>query len=281
MCAIRIDAILHVQYLLKGKMDFAAWMKSTGLSPKSSDSYLGALKGRLTNWALDHQLTTKQILAISDLLEFAALAEKLKQTQDYKTWNVTGHGMYGAALNNYQKYLQAGSYHHEADLIEYGPYHQQVQQMQSDVDEPFDPKGQEDARARVLREVVRRQGQRKFRQSLIAAYGGRCAITGCPVTALLEAAHITPYLGPDTNSITNGLLLRADLHTLWDLGLIAVEPDKRTVWVGPKVNDSTYQALSGRLLAEPAHPSQRPVFSALQQQWDLAHKDALLVEIET
>lgn len=32
-------------------MDFATWMKSTGLSPKSSDSYLGAIKGRLTNWA--------------------------------------------------------------------------------------------------------------------------------------------------------------------------------------------------------------------------------------
>lgn len=261
-------------------MDFGAWMKSTGLSDKSSDSYLGAIKGRLTNWAFDHQLTTKQILAISDLSEFAALAEKLKQTQEYKTWNATGHGMYGAALNNYQKYLQAGRSHHEADLVAYGPYHQEVQQMQADSDEPFNPKGQEDARARVLREVVRRQGQRKFRLSLIAAYGGRCAITACPVTALLEAAHITPYLGPDTNSMTNGLLLRADLHTLWDLGLLAVEPDKRTVWVSPKVDDSIYQALSGRHLAEPAHPSQRPAFSALQQQWDLAHQDSSLVGLE-
>ena len=59
----------------------------------------------MTNSALDHQLTTKQILAISDPSEFAALAEKLKQTQEYQTWNVTGHGIYGAALNNYQKYL--------------------------------------------------------------------------------------------------------------------------------------------------------------------------------
>jgi hypothetical protein len=258
-------------------MDFAAWMKSTGLSVKSSDSYLGAIKGRLTNWALDHQLTTKQILSISDPLEFAALAKKIKQTDEYRSSNVRGHGMYRAALSNYQKYLEASDSHHEVNPAEYGPYYQQVQQIQSDADKPFDPKGQDDARARVLREVVQRQGQRKFRQSLIAAYGGRCAITGCPVTALLEAAHITPYLGPDTNSITNGLLLRADLHTLWDLGLLAVEPGQRTVWVSPKVNDSTYQALSGRLLAEPAHPSQQPVFSALQQQWDLVHKDVSLV----
>lgn len=75
------------------------------------------------------------------------------------------------------------------------------------------------------------------------------------VTALLEAAHITPYLGPDTNSITNGLLLRADLHTLWDLGLIAVNPSTRMVWVSPSVNDPTYQALSGTILVHHAHLS--------------------------
>lgn len=88
--------------------------------------------------------------------------------------------MYRAALSNYQKYLEASDSHHEVSPAEYGPYYQQVQQIQSDADKPFDPKGQDNARARVLREVVQRQGQRKFRQSLIAAYGGRCAITGCP-----------------------------------------------------------------------------------------------------
>jgi hypothetical protein len=256
-------------------MDFAAWMKSTGLSDKSSDSYVGAIKGRLTNWAFDHQLTTKQILMISDPFEFAALAEKLKQTHEYKTWNGTGHGMYGAALNNYLKYLQAGKVGHPLDPVEYGPYERQVKQIQIETDEPFNPNGLDDARTRVLREVVRRQGQQKFRQSLIAAYGGCCAITGCPVTALLEAAHITPYLGPDTNSITNGLLLRADLHTLWDLGLLAVDPGTRKTWVSPKVNDSTYQGFSGMMLAEPGHPSQQPSFSALQQQWDVVHKKVL------
>lgn len=261
-------------------MDFAAWMKSRDLSDKSIGSYVGAMKGVLTNWALGHQLTTKQLLTISDPQEFAVLAKKITQTDEFISWNATAHGMYRAALNNYQKYLEASSFPHKADPAEYGPYQQQVQQMQLEADEPFDPKGQDDARARVLRQVVQRQGQRKFRQSLIAAYGGCCAITGCPVTALLEAAHITPYLGPDTNSITNGLLLRADLHTLWDLGLLAVEPGERKVWVSPKVNDSTYQALSGKLLTEPAHPSQQPAFSALQQQWDLVHKDASLVGLE-
>lgn len=47
-------------------------------------------------------------------------------------------------------------------------------------------------RERRLREVVVRRGQPEFRSRLIAAYGGRCAVTGCDALAALEAAHITP-----------------------------------------------------------------------------------------
>jgi hypothetical protein len=245
-------------------------MKSTGLSEKSVNSYLGAINGRMTTWAFDHQLTSKQLATISDPLEFAALVVTLKETPEYKRWNVTGHGMYAAALKNYQKYLQSLATAYDTNFGEYGPYQKQVEQIQSEPDETFNPTGQDDARERVLREVVQRRGQQKFRQSLIVAYGGCCAITGCPVTPLLEAAHITPYLGPDTNSITNGLLLRADLHTLWDLGLIAINLETQTIWVSPSINDPTYRALSGALLMEPGHPSQRPSVAALQQQWNLA-----------
>jgi hypothetical protein len=251
-------------------MDFVEWMKSTELSEKSANSYSGAINGRLTNWAVTHGLTTKQIAAISDPAEFAALAVQLMQTPEFKEWNGTGHGMYAAALNNYQKYLLALGPYHNTKPEEYGPHQQQVAQIESEPGEPFDPKGQDDARARVLREVVQRRGQAKFRKALIAAYGGRCAITSCPVTPLLEAAHITPYLGPDTNSITNGLLLRADLHTLWDLGLVAVDPETQTVWVSSEVNDPAYQILSGAHLKPPSHPAQRPSIAALQQQWSLA-----------
>jgi hypothetical protein len=88
----------------------------------------------------------------------------------------------------------------------------------------------------------------------------------------LEAAHITPYLGPDTNAIKNGILLRADIHTLWDLGLLAVDPDTGEVWVSPDVDDPTYRMLAGQPLKHPSHPAQHPAASALQQQWDLVHK---------
>lgn len=252
-------------------MDFTDWMKSTGLSEKSANSYQGGLKGRLTNWALSHQLTTKQLSEIFSSAEFIPLAEQLKQTPEFRDRNATGNGMYAAALNNYQKYLRFLASNHDAKLGEYGPYQQQLAQIESEPDEPFDPKGQKDARDRVLREVVRRRGQQKFRETLIAAYGGRCAVTGCSVIPLLEAAHITPYLGPDTNSITNGLLLRTDVHTLWDLGLLAVDPETNTIWISPKVDDPTYCKLGGTFLTHPAHPAQLPSPAALQQQWQHAH----------
>jgi hypothetical protein len=252
-------------------MDFVEWMKSANLSEKSARNYDGAIKGSLTNWAISHRLTTKPIADIVDLSEFTALAEQLKTTPEFKARDTTGRGMYRAALNNYQKYLSFLSANHEAAPAEYGPYQQQVAKLESEPDEPFDPKGQADARARVLREVVQRRGQQKFRKALIAAYEGRCAITGCPVTPILEAAHITPYLGPDTNSVTNGLLLRADLHTLWDLGLLAVDPETYRVWVSPDIEDSTYQDLAGTALRLPSHSAQQPSAAALQQQWRLAH----------
>lgn len=251
-------------------MDFVEWMKSAGLSEKSANSYVGAIKGRLTNWAIDHHLTKSQIGSISDLPEFLILAQQLRQTPEFKDRNTTGNGMYAAALSNYEKYLR--SLISTADTGEFGPYQRQVAQIVSEQDMPFDPRGQDDARTRVLRQVVQRRGQQKFRKLLIAAYGGCCAITGCRVTPLLEAAHITPYLGPDTNSISNGLLLRADLHTLWDLGLVAIDPMTRRVWVSMEVDDPTYRDLSGCQVLQPAHPAQHPSMAAIYQQWDLAQK---------
>jgi hypothetical protein len=252
-------------------MDFIEWMKSTGLSEKSAKNYQGAIKGPLTAWAHIHGLTTRPIAEIPDLSEFVALSERLRQTSEFLERNETGNGMYAAALGNYQKYLQAVGFLPEKKQAEYGPHRQQVAKIESESSEPFDPQSQEDARARVLREIVQRRGQRKFRKTLIAAYGGHCAITGCSVTPLLEAAHITPYLGPETNSITNGLLLRADIHTLWDLGLIAVDPEARTVWVSPEITDSTYRVLTGAPLMLPLNLAQWPSGAALEQQWNLAH----------
>lgn len=102
-------------------------------------------------------------------------------------------------------------------------------------DERFDPTNIEDARERVRRAIVLRRGQTEFRLRLISAYGGKCAITGCELIDLLEAAHIVPFRGTETNHLQNGLLLRSDMHTLFDCGLVSIDHKSMTVVVAPKV----------------------------------------------
>jgi putative restriction endonuclease len=65
-------------------------------------------------------------------------------------------------------------------------------------DQPFDPSNIADARERISRTIAQRRGQKAFRDSLIAAYGGKCAITGCNVLDVLEAAHIYESHGQTT-----------------------------------------------------------------------------------
>lgn len=129
--------------------------------------------------------------------------------------------------------------------------------------EPFDPTSVEDGRAKIMGMVTRRQGQGRFRTALLNAYGSRCTVTGCAVEAVLEAAHIHPYLGPSTNHVTNGLLVRADLHTLFDLGLIAVDGDYRLV-VSSELGNSKYTELHGKALHLPKSPSEKPSAAALR-----------------
>ncbi len=119
-------------------------------------------------------------------------------------------------------------------------------------DTPFDPTGAVDARETVARQIKARRGQQAFRDKLLAAYGRRCAITGCPVVDVLEAAHIHPYRGDGTNHIANGLLLRADLHTLFGCDLLAVDPDGMRVVVAPSIRGSAYGKLHGRTLRKRA-----------------------------
>jgi hypothetical protein len=71
--------------------------------------------------------------------------------------------------------------------------------------------------------IKSRRGQAKFRQMLLSAFNDACCISKSEVTAVLEAAHIIPHTEETNYAITNGLLLRADIHTLYDLNLIGID----------------------------------------------------------
>lgn len=133
----------------------------------------------------------------------------------------------------------------------------------AEADGAFDPSDRTDAREKLIATIVRRRGQVQFREALLRAYDRRCAITGFNVAHALEAAHITPYLGERTNVVSNGLLLRADLHTLFDLGLLWIEPSSMEVRLHSTLADSSYAPLQGSVLRLPELPADWPDPEAL------------------
>ncbi|WP_448167974.1 HNH endonuclease [Burkholderia ambifaria] len=127
----------------------------------------------------------------------------------------------------------------------------------------FDIFDERDARIRTLRSIAGRRGQPAFRDNLIRAYGGVCAVTGCQVVETLEAAHILPYRGEHSNHVQNGLLLRADLHTLFDLGMFDIAPDSLVVRFDPYIQDKIYTIYDGNKLILPSNETNWPSRQAL------------------
>lgn len=119
-----------------------------------------------------------------------------------------------------------------------------------------------DTRRSTLRSIKVRRGQRKFRNALIKAYGQQCLVTGCELPELLEAAHIWPYRGEADNHVANGLLLRTDIHTLFDLDLLGVDPVTLRIQLARGVRAlPEYAALDGSVLRVRGRvrPSQDPL----------------------
>lgn len=88
-------------------------------------------------------------------------------------------------------------------------------------DEPPTDPGEDDVWR--LGQIRVRRGQGEFRKRLLAAYGMKCAVTGTEFADILEAAHIIPHVQGTDYRESNGLLLRADIHTLYDLHHLSVD----------------------------------------------------------
>jgi putative restriction endonuclease len=114
--------------------------------------------------------------------------------------------------------------------------------------------------ARKFQETQRavREGQGKFRQDLLNAYGVRCAATDFDISEGLEAAHIRPYFGFHTNDPSNGILLRADIHNLFDHGIVGVDPMTMKIVLNQRAKGSKYTPLHGQQLRLPSNPALHP-----------------------
>ena len=122
-----------------------------------------------------------------------------------------------------------------------------------------------DRRQIVERQIRERRGQQQFRDAVRKRYADRCLVTGCEVLAVLEAAHIAPYRGESDSHLENGLLLRADIHTLFDLDLIGIEPSTLRVELHPSIQKE-YGSLAGRSLG--CNRTQRPSLEALKLRYE-------------
>lgn len=103
-----------------------------------------------------------------------------------------------------------------------------------------------------------RIGQGTFRVNVTRAYENECVLSGTRVTPALDAAHIKPFSAGGDHSIQNGILLRKDIHSVFDAGFATFDENRRFV-VSPKVkeifnNGHEYRRLHGKKMRMPINP---------------------------
>lgn len=110
--------------------------------------------------------------------------------------------------------------------------------------------------------IMPRLGQGAFRIAVTEAYGRQCAISDGKVLPALDAAHIRPYADGGPHLKSNGILLRKDIHCIFDAGYATIDSNHRFV-VSNKVkevfdNGEEYRRLHGKILRTPSQIADRP-----------------------
>ena len=111
--------------------------------------------------------------------------------------------------------------------------------------------------------VTQREGQAQFHTMVSIAYDHKCCISGEKTPELLQAAHIQDYISKESHHIQNGLLLRVDLHTLFDNGLLAIDSDYR-IHISSLVQSPEYRKFDNMVISLPNHSSLYPSKDALK-----------------
>lgn len=107
----------------------------------------------------------------------------------------------------------------------------------------------DDELEKIFIAVNKRRSQNEFRKYLLNVYNNKCAISGVAITEVLEAAHIHDHSKSGINASTNGLLLRSDLHKLFDAGLLRIDPSSKKILLDERLKDSIYAEYENKDLA--------------------------------
>ena len=189
-----------------------------------------------------------------------------------------GEGPTQSGLLNHVKGLR----HHKAYLIddvEYADFSEIVRQRGSPLPDEVRFSGETDwareireHKDQILKDLSERRlnwqkarpAQAKFRENLFDVYEGRCALSQCTVPQALEAAHVLPHNGNSLRDRSdNGILLRRDLHSMFDAMLWSIDPDSGKVRFSKNVSDRSYSAFEGKVINH--HVAREPLLVHFKQ----------------
>ncbi|WP_300058481.1 HNH endonuclease signature motif containing protein [uncultured Roseobacter sp.] len=95
--------------------------------------------------------------------------------------------------------------------------------------------------------IKARPEQQKFREAAMLHHDGRCVMTGFTLPTVLEAAHVIPHTGnPAFEVPENSLILRRDVHSLFDAGMISINPKSGLIVVSSELKATAYRKLDGK-----------------------------------
>lgn len=128
----------------------------------------------------------------------------------------------------------------------------------------------------IPRLVTPRLGQGAFKGMLLSAYHRRCAITGGHISPTLQAARIRPVARDGQHRLDNGLVLRSDVHTLFDSGYLGID-EHHKLHVSPRLwtdfgNGKEFYSKAGEAIALPERKADRPARDAVQWHMDEVFK---------
>lgn len=184
---------------------FRAWCQSVGKSDKTISNYVQAMKGSLSDWSSSLAEYPIQVMEIGSTDELNVVRESLADYEVFSQRNKTGNGMYSAALNLFQRFLQ--------------------EESQSEVDADIKQLENIELDATVRESLVNaRKGQGLFRSRVLAQWDNRCAVPGYSDTRFLYASHIKPWRSSDDRERLdrfNGLPLIPSIDKAFDIGYVS------------------------------------------------------------
>ena len=219
-------------------MNFYDWMIYRGLSKSSASSYDGALRGVLSVWAMDNDLISGPLIALTSSSAFDALSPSIRKLPIFQERNARGHHMYSATLLQFAEYLASNG----------------SDDMQADLEQIIgDPSMTTTEKTALIKSRV---GQGTFRDKVLRHWTS-CAATGFSDASLLVASHIKPWK-KSTNSERldewNGLLLSPNLDKAFDKGFITFERSG-SILISPLFNEAAKLGIipSMNIALEPQH----------------------------